>query len=90
MSIKTIYRRLYSSIIGILVVLFQHSSDDEMHRCTGANLFFFFFSYYTRFNIAQKEEGVGLTKLRKKLLYYFVVKNIYTQQYGRKATSSSS
>ena len=84
MSIKTIYRRLYSSIIGILVVLFQHSSDEII------SFFFFFFSYYTRFNIAQKEEGVGLTKLRKKLLYYFVVKNIYTQQYGRKATSSSS
>ena len=65
-------------------IIIQHSSSSDEISSSSIVI------NYTRFNIAQKEEGVGLTKLRKKLLYYFVVKNIYTQQYGRKATSSSS
>jgi hypothetical protein len=65
-------------------IIIQHSSSSDEISSSSIVI------NYTRFNIAQKEEGVGSTKLYKKLLYYFVVKNIYTQQYGRKATSSSS
>ena len=69
---------------GIPGIIIQHSSSSDEISSSSIVI------NYTRFNIAQKEEGVGSTKLYKKLLYYFVVKNIYTQQYGRKATSSSS